>query len=118
VAENYSKAEALTLWISSFSYILAAEIDTFAAVREDVLLRMMPAVDEAGAQFAFPSVTHHAASDEDPDPERGRRAVAAVEKWRETEDLPFPDSDWKSKAETSGSLQYPPEGSALTRRLA
>jgi len=45
VAENYSKAEALTLWISSFSYILAAEIDTFAAVREDVLLRMMTAVD-------------------------------------------------------------------------
>jgi len=66
VAENYSKAEALTLWISSFSYILAAEIGTFAAVREDVLLRMMTAVDEAGAQFAFPSVTHYAASDEDP----------------------------------------------------
>ena len=109
MAENYSKAEALTLWISSFSYILAAEIDTFAAVREDVLLRMMTAVDEAGAQFAFPSVTHYAVSDEDPDPERGRRAEAAVEKWRETEDLPFPDSDWKSRAEISGSLHTRPK---------
>ena len=78
---------------------------------------MMTAVEQAGAQFAFPSVTHYAASDEDPDPERVHRAEAAVEKWRETEDLPFPDFDWKSKAETSGSLQYPPEGSALTRRL-
>jgi len=34
-----------SLDIEILSYILAAEIDTFAAVREDVLLRMMTAVD-------------------------------------------------------------------------
>lgn len=107
---------AHSLDIEIFSYIQASDIDTFAAVREDVLLRMMAVVEEAGAQFAFPSVTHYAAPDEGPDTERVNRAEAAVEAWRQSENLPFPDFDWTLKAKLSGSLEYPPEGSALNKQ--
>ncbi len=104
---------AHSLDIEIFSYIQASDIDTFAAVREDVLLRMMTIVEDAGAQFAFPSVTHYAASDEGPDPDRVRTAEATVAQWRQTDDLPFPDFDWQTKSKISGSLDYPPEGSVL-----
>lgn len=106
---------AHSLDVEVFSYIRASDIDTFAAIREDVLLRIMGTVDEAGAQFAFPSVTHYAASDESADPERVQSAEAAVEEWRRREELPFPDFDWHAKAEMSGILDYPPEGSTWRR---
>ena len=106
---------AHSLDVEVFSYIRASDIDTFAAIREDVLLRVMQTVEEAGAQFAFPSVTHYAASDESADPERVQSAEAAVEEWRRREDLPFPDFDWQAKAEMSGILHYPPEGSTWWR---
>lgn len=106
---------AHSLDIEIFSYIQASDNDTFAAVREDVLLRMMTIVDEAGAQFAFPSVTHYSKPDEAPDPDRVHRAETAVAEWRQAEELPFPDFDWSEKAELSGSLDYPPEGSNLRR---
>lgn len=107
---------AHSLDVEVFAYIRASDIDTFAAVREDVLLRMIVLVEEAGAQFAFPSVTHYAASDERPDPERVQHAETAVEAWRRAEDLPFPDFEWQTKAEISGSLDYPPEGSVFRKR--
>lgn len=107
---------AHSLDVEVFSYIRASDIDTFAAVREDVLLRVMASVEDAGAQFAFPSVTHYAASDEAPDPKRVEHAETAVEAWRRTGDLPFPDFEWQTKAEISGSLEYPPEGSAFHKR--
>ena len=33
---------------------------------------------------------------------------AAGEGWRRTGDLPFPDFEWQTKAELSGSLDFPP----------
>jgi small-conductance mechanosensitive channel len=104
---------AHSLDIELFCYILAADTDGFAAAREDVLLRIMSTVEEAGAQFAFPAIVSYAAKDVGPDPERVRRSEAEVEKWRAAETLPFPDFEWQTKAELSGTLDYPPVGSVL-----
>ncbi len=106
---------AHSLDVEVFSYILASDMDTFAAIREDLLLRIMETVDAAGTQFAFPSVVHYASRDEGLDDERVAEAEAAVERWRASGDLPFPDFEWQSKAELSGSLDYPPTGSVQLR---
>jgi small-conductance mechanosensitive channel len=106
---------AHSLDVEVFSYVLASDMDSFAAIREDLLLRIMATVDAAGTQFAFPSVTHYAAVDDEPDHARVAEAEAAVQDWRASGDLPFPDFEWQSKAELSGSLDYPPEGSVLRR---
>src|SRR6056297_2354760 len=101
---------AHSLDIEVFCYVLASDIDAFCAIREDVLLRIMTEVEEAGAQFAFPSVVHYQAQDAGMSAERVGQVESAVEDWRREGDLPFPDFDWQSKAEISGSLNYPPDG--------
>ena len=104
-----------SLDIEIFSYVSAADINEFTAIREDILLRIMAAVAEAGTQFAFPSVVEYAARDVGPDPDLVRRAEATVESWRQQDNLPFPDFEWQTKAALSGSLDYPPDGSVLNR---
>jgi hypothetical protein len=104
-----------SLDVDIFSYILASDMDGYTAIREDLLLRIMATVEVAGTQFAFPSVTHYAATDKGLEADKIARAEAAVEEWRASDGLPFPDFEWQSKAELSGSLDYPPEGSVLRR---
>lgn len=100
-----------SLDIEIFAYITASDMDTFTAAREDILLRMMAMVEEAGAQFAFPSMVHYNADDTPPDTQRKAKAEATVNEWRACEDLPFPDFEWQTKAELSNTLTWPPEGS-------
>jgi small-conductance mechanosensitive channel len=106
---------AHSLDVEIFSYILASDIDAFSAIREDLLLRIMATVDAAGTQFAFPSMVHYDAKDKGLEADRVAEAEATVESWRASGDLPFPDFEWQSKAELSGSLDYPPMGSATRR---
>lgn len=103
---------AHSLDIEVFAYIMTADIDAFSAAREDVLLRVMRVVKDAGAQFAFPSVVEYRAEDTPPDAERTRQAETAVADWRDSEALPFPDFEWQTKAELSNTLDWPPKGSA------
>jgi MscS family membrane protein len=73
----------------------------------------MSLIEELGVQFAFPSAVHYHAQDTKSDPELAKRASETVKAWRETDSLPFPDFDWRDKAELSGKLDYPPLGSKL-----
>jgi MscS family membrane protein len=107
---------AHSLDIEIFAYITTGEMDEYMAAREDVLLRIMALVDEAGAQFAFPSIVQYRAEDTSPDPQRAAKAEAAVAEWRADDNLPFPDFEWQTKAELSNSLDWPPIGSTQRRR--
>jgi len=108
---RFSEFGAHSLDISVFAYIMTADVDAYSAAREDVLLRIMQVVSEAGAQFAFPSVVEYRAEDTPPDRERAARAEAAVADWREADALPFPDFEWQTKAELSNTIDWPPKGS-------
>lgn len=59
----------------------------FMAIQEDVLLRVMDLVREAGCDFAFPSQTHYEATDTALDIGRVRRAEEAVAAWRRQDGL-------------------------------
>ena len=83
----------------------------FLKIREDLYLRMMDVVRASGTGFAFPSQTLYLGQDD----ERRLSAESEVRVWREAGTLPFPDFSEETVAETHGTLDYPPRGSAVKR---
>lgn len=105
---------ALTMEI--FCYVLTRDFGEFLAIREDMLLRIMDIVDAAGSGFAFPSQTLYLGRDAGVDKQKAEKAALEVQKWREEDQLPFPDFPPSDISEFSNSLPYPQPGSALRRK--
>ncbi len=103
-------ASALRLEISS--YVLTRDSNEFAAIREDLLLRIMDIVEKSGSGFAFPSQTLYMSRDSGLDQEKAAAAEQQVEQWREQHKLPFPDFAPADKSAFRGSIVYPPPESA------
>ena len=99
-------AESLNLEI--FAYILAANVDEFLEVQEDLSLRIMDVVSEAGCAFAFPSRTLYMGRDTTPDPEASRAAEQRVREWAGAGELPLPRFSPERIKELQGTIQYPP----------
>ncbi|HYQ71305.1 MAG TPA: mechanosensitive ion channel family protein, partial [Gammaproteobacteria bacterium] len=83
----------------------------FRAIREDVYLRVMKIVKDAGTGFAFPSRTVYHTRDAEPDSERREAAEAQVRAWCSAQELPFPTFTTAYKKKIRDTLDYPPEGS-------
>lgn len=92
-------------------YAQTREWNDFYAVREDIDLRILKAVREAGTDFAFPSQTVYMAKDTGRDNALSIRAEAAVQRWRESGQLPFPRLTRSELDRLEGTLDYPPSGS-------
>lgn len=99
-----------------FSYILTRDAAEFNAIREDLLLRFMDIVAEAGTEFAFPSQTLYLGRDPKPDEAKVKDAEARVSRWREEKQLPFPDFAPAEISEFRDSLPYPPPDSAVNNQ--
>ncbi len=102
---------AYSLDLEVFAYIRTRDRLIYRAIREDINLRIMDIVEEAGTGFAFPSQTVYRGRDSGLDAERGREAKARVQEWRSKGQLPFPEFDQGKRAEKEDVLDYPPEGS-------
>ena len=85
----------------------------YRAIREDVLLRVMEIVREAGSAFAMPAQTTYFARAERLDAERQGESEEQVKEWTESGELPFPDMTTQRQEELAGTLDYPPRGSVL-----
>ncbi|MDJ0610085.1 MAG: mechanosensitive ion channel family protein [Kiloniellales bacterium] len=103
---------AYSLDIIGFAYIRTRDWLTYRAIREDLNLRILYIVKEAGTGFAFPSQTSYFGRDAGLDSERARAAETQVQTWRSEGQLPFPEFDEKTVAEKEDVLDYPPKGSA------
>ncbi len=101
------------LTLEVFSYVLTRDFAEFTAIREDILLRLMDVVAEAGTGFAFPSHTLYLGRDRGLEPEKVEIAAERVRKWREEKQLPFPDFAPAEVAEIRDTLPYPPPESAV-----
>jgi MscS family membrane protein len=86
------------------------------AIREDLLLRIMDIVNAAGTGFALPSQTLYLGRDTGIDKEKEERVAGQVQRWREGNQLPFPDFPPDDISEFSNSLPYPQPGSAMGNR--
>jgi MscS family membrane protein len=82
------------------------------AIREDLYLRFIDAVREAGTGFAFPSSTTYVGRDEGLREQNARRAEERVAAWREKGKLPFPDFPDEVRREVWNTLDWPPAGSS------
>ncbi len=95
-----------------FSYIATLDFNEYLAVQEDLLLRIMDIVADAGTDFAFPSQTLYLGRDKGIDTAKTQAAVDRVKQWKETHSLPFPDFAAKEISGIENRIEYPPPDSA------
>jgi MscS family membrane protein len=99
--------------VEVFSYILTKDFNEFAAVREDLLLRMMDLVDDSGTGFAFPSQTLYLGRDQGLEKEKAEHAVKKITELKDGKKLPFPDFPEEDISSLRGTIDYPQAESAL-----
>ncbi|HET6489851.1 MAG TPA: mechanosensitive ion channel domain-containing protein [Syntrophales bacterium] len=96
-----------------FAYVLEKDFDAFLPVQEDLLLRIMDIVEASGSGFAFPSQTVYMSKDGGLDADKSRKAAETVRRWRDEDELPFPDHSPSLVSHLDSTLDYPPRGSAV-----
>jgi MscS family membrane protein len=106
IASGAPKAEVV-------SYILTSDYNEYAAVREDLLLRMMELMDQTGAGLASPAQTLYLRRDSGLEKEKVENAVKKVAELRDSKKLPFPDFPQEDIASFQGSIDYPEPESAV-----
>jgi len=102
-----------SLDLEIFAYLKASEMSDFLAIQEDLLLRIMDLIAEAGTGIAFPSQTTYLAKDTPLDVQKKEEAVNNVRLWRERGELPFPDFRPGEVGQLRDPIEYPPPGSSL-----
>ena len=99
--------------IEILSYVLTQDFNEFAAVREDLLLRIMDVVDNSGSGLALPAQTLYIGRDSGLAKDKAETAVQKVAELREGKKLPFPDFHKEEISSFKGSIDYPPKESTL-----
>jgi MscS family membrane protein len=99
-----------SLDLDVFAYLDTTDYGEYLEIAEDLHLRIMGIVLEAGSGFAMPSRTNYVETGSGLDGERARAAEASVERWREKGELYLPSFPDERIDELRGSLPYPPEG--------
>src|SRR5438552_4851925 len=99
--------------VEIFCYILTQDFNEFAAVREDLLLRMIDLVEESGTDLARPSQTLYVGRDSGVETEKADKAVQKIAELRDGKQLPFPDFSTEHISSLRGSIDYPQSESVL-----
>lgn len=102
--------------IEIFAYVNTSDWDEFMAVREDLILRIMDIVKNAGTELAVPSrALYHG-----PEPmsvaEERKAAEGQVREWVAEGALPFPDFSPEYRKKLRNTLDYPPKGSVAAEK--
>ncbi|MFQ5757826.1 MAG: mechanosensitive ion channel family protein [Acidiferrobacterales bacterium] len=100
-----------SLNIEVFAFSTTADMGEYRGVQEDLLLRIMDIVKEAGTGLAIPARTTYLTRDQTMDAEHARAAEEQVEAWRAEGTLPVPDLPEERRAQIKDTLDYPPAGS-------
>ena len=106
-------AAAGSLSVEVFSYVLTVDYNDFAAVREDLLLRIMDLVEDAGASVALPSQTLYIRRDSGPEKDKAESAAKKITDLRDNKKLPFPDFHQEDISSFKGTIDYPQPESAV-----
>jgi MscS family membrane protein len=97
-----------------FAYILTQDANEYAAIREDLLLRMMDVIDESGSALAGPSQTLYLGRDTGLEKEKAEAAAKKMSDLRDGKQLPFPDHTREDKSSFKGTIPYPQPESAVS----
>ncbi len=113
---RFANFDNSSLRLEIFSYVLTRDSNEFAAIREDLLLRIMEIVERSGTAFAFPSQTLYLGRASGVDPEKTAAAEKQVQQWRDQHELPFPDFTPEERLALRASIPYPPPESSAARK--
>ena len=105
-----------SLSVEVVAYILTQDFNEFAAVREDLLLRMMDVMEDSGGGLALPSQTLYLSRDAGVAREKVDNAVKKIAELREGKQLPFPDFHDDDISSFKGSIEYPQSESAVRKQ--
>jgi len=104
-----------SLTMEVFAYILTRDFNEFAAIREDLLLRIMDVMEDSGGGLALPSQTLYLSRDSGVEKEKADTAARKIANLRDGKQLPFPDFHEKDISEFKGSIEYPQPESAVRK---
>ena len=104
-----------SLSMEVFSYVLTRDYNEYAAVREDLLLRMMDVMEDSGSGLALPSQTLYLSRDVGVEKQKAENAVKKIAELRDGKQLPFPDFHQEDIATFKGSIEYPPSESSVRK---
>ena len=104
-----------SLSVEVVAYILTRDFNEFAAVREDVLLRMMDIMEDSGGGLALPAQTLYLSRDAGVEKEKADNAVKKIAELRDGKQLPFPDFHEEDISALKGSIEYPQQESAVRK---
>lgn len=107
---RFTSFGAYSLDLEVFAYVRMTDFGEYLGVAEDLNLRIMDIVAEAGSGFAFPSQTTYLEKGEGIDRERGRQAEKRVAEWREQGALFLPSFPPEKIREIGDTLDFPPRG--------
>jgi MscS family membrane protein len=99
----------------AYCYILTRDYNEYAAVREDLLLRIMDIIEDSGSGLAPPSQTLYIGRDAGIEKEKADNAAKKIAELRDAKQLPFPDHQEKDIASFKGSIEYPQPESAVRK---
>lgn len=97
--------------VEIFAYTRTIDYPEYWAICEDINLRIMDVIKDAGTGFAFPSQTTYFTNDTGLDNGKSRSSENKVAKWRSDNNLPFPEIEENELLEITDTLDYPPSGS-------
>jgi MscS family membrane protein len=101
--------------VEILAYVLTQDFNEFAAVREDILLRIMDIVDNSGSGLALPAQTLYIGRDTGLAKDKAESAVHKIAELRDDKKLPFPDFHKEEISSFKGSIDYPPKESTLRK---
>ena len=104
-----------SLSVELLCYILTRDFNEFAAIREDLLLRMMDVMEDSGSGLALPSQTLYLSRDSGVEKEKAENAVKKISEMRDGKQLPFPDFHEEDISSFKGSIEYPQPESAVRK---
>ncbi len=104
-----------SLSLEVFAYVLTRDFNEFAAIREDLLLRIMDVLEDSGGGLALPSQTLYLSRDAGVEKEKADNAVKKIADLRDGKQLPFPDFHADDISQFKGSIEYPQPESAVRK---
>jgi MscS family membrane protein len=107
---------AYSLDLDIFAYVKTTDYGEYLEVAEDLNLRIMEIVAEAGSSFAFPSQTTYIENGTALNEARARQAEGQVNQWRQRKELFLPGFPQTKIHELKNTLDYPPNGSPQAER--
>lgn len=105
-----------SLDVEIYVYLECQTQRSFRAISEDLLLRVIDIVQEAGTAFAFPSQVTYLSRDAGVDAAECAAKEQEVEQWRQRGKLPFPEFEEEQEDALRDTLDYPPRGSSQRQR--